>query len=84
MVSLKESGWVEFDIKNAVRAWLNERKPNYGLVIEVENENQDPLDPRNYFRSAPCFKSSSSSGLCSIHSLVAIIYMCIIYKYPYM
>lgn len=59
MLSVKESSWVEFDIKNAAAAWLNDRRPNYGLVIEVENENQDTLDPANYFRSVPCFKSES-------------------------
>lgn len=58
MLTVRESSWVEFDIKNAVTAWLNERKPNYGLVIEVENENQDLLDPRLYFRGTPCFKSA--------------------------
>ncbi|CAL8110426.1 unnamed protein product [Orchesella dallaii] len=61
MLSLRESSWVEFDIKNAVKAWLNDRRPNYGLVVEVENEDQDALDPSKYFRSAPCVKSSSET-----------------------
>lgn len=62
MLSLGESEWVEFDIKKAATAWLNDRKPNYGIVVEVENENEDTLDARKYFRaSAPCTKSSSLS-----------------------
>ncbi|ODM92792.1 Bone morphogenetic protein 2-A [Orchesella cincta] len=63
MISLRESSWVEFDIKNAVKAWLNDRRPNYGLVVEVENEYQDALDPSKYFRNAPCVKLSSEGAV---------------------
>jgi hypothetical protein len=67
MVSVKESKWIEFDIINAAVVWLDRPEKNFGLVVEVENEDNDPLDPSDYFANLACpgtlFKHLKSSSI---------------------
>ncbi|CAG7822120.1 unnamed protein product [Allacma fusca] len=53
MLPIKETGWVEFDIHRAATIWL-ETRANYGLVIQVENEDNDLLDASKFFVGLPC------------------------------
>lgn len=54
MISVKGSKWVEFDIINAAVPWLERNDKNYGIVVEVENEDNDPLNPADYFANLAC------------------------------
>ena len=57
MISVKEARWVEFDIQRAASSWIS-GKPNFGLVVQVENEDNDWIDARKFFAAPPCFNVS--------------------------
>jgi hypothetical protein len=54
ILSVKESKWVEFDIINAAVYWLDKKEKNFGLVVQVVNEDNDLVDPSKYFVNIPC------------------------------
>jgi hypothetical protein len=47
MIGVKESGWLEFDVYNAVQMWQHHK--NLRLVVELENEEKLSLDAKQYF-----------------------------------
>ena len=53
MIAVRDARWVEFDIQRAVVAWIA-GKPNYGLVVQVENEDNDWVDARKFFACLHC------------------------------
>ncbi|XP_021966361.1 uncharacterized protein LOC110861537 isoform X2 [Folsomia candida] len=62
MISVKGSKWVEFDIINAAVPWLERNDKNYGIVVEVENEDNDPLNPADYFANLACPTRNNSNS----------------------
>ena len=52
-LTVKESGWIDFDIQKAVKAWIG-NGANYGIEIEVENEDNDLVDVTKYFSNLDC------------------------------
>ena len=75
MVAIRPRGYVEFDVTNAMKKWLN-GEPNYGLMIWDPTETIPGRDIRFYSREhqeanyrpfmnvlcAPCAGSSGSTG----------------------
>lgn len=50
-VSRKFEGWVEMDIKMAVRQW---EKKNMGLAVEVQDINDNYLRTLDFFHPIDC------------------------------
>ncbi|XP_023708902.1 uncharacterized protein LOC111865238 isoform X3 [Cryptotermes secundus] len=48
-----KGGWIEFNVRPAVRQWRLLGK-NFGLVVEVENEDGDLLKAADYFTAMNC------------------------------
>jgi len=63
MFSVRESKWVEFNIINAAVPWLDQNEENFGLVLQVENEDNDLVDPNKYFVNNPCSTSNNVSDM---------------------
>ena len=45
--------WVEFNVRHAARQWRQLGK-NFGLVVEVENEDGEVLKASDYFNVMNC------------------------------
>jgi hypothetical protein len=52
MVEVKETGWLEFDVINAVQ--LGKNNKNLNLVVELEDQDKIPLDAKQYFDNFIC------------------------------
>lgn len=48
-----KGGWIELNVRQAVRQWRSLGK-NFGLVVEVENEDGDLLKASEYFTAMNC------------------------------
>jgi len=62
-LTVTESGWIDFDIQNAVKAWTADENKNFGLEIEVENDDNELVDVRKYFSNLECPVSSGKPKL---------------------
>ncbi|KAG8222813.1 hypothetical protein J437_LFUL005019 [Ladona fulva] len=61
MVSISgQEEWVEFDVRHAARVW-REPNRNFGLVVEVEDEDGAVLPAERYFAAMNCSKEASTS-----------------------
>ena len=45
--------WIEFNVRHAARQWRQLGK-NFGLVVEVENEDGEVLKASDYFKMMNC------------------------------
>ncbi|KAJ9591150.1 hypothetical protein L9F63_002305, partial [Diploptera punctata] len=52
--------WVEFNVRHAVRQWRQLGK-NFGLVVEVENEDGEVLKASDYFKIMNCSNEASTA-----------------------
>ena len=48
-----ESTWVELDIQKGAKEWIQNDR-NHGLVIQIENEDSDFINPFQYFSPLSC------------------------------
>jgi hypothetical protein len=48
-----KGGWIEFNVRPAARQWRLLGK-NFGLVVEVENEDGELLKASDYFTAMNC------------------------------
>ncbi|RZF45274.1 hypothetical protein LSTR_LSTR013648 [Laodelphax striatellus] len=60
MVSVYGDAWTEWNVRSAVKAWKESNK-NFGLAIEVEDEDGNLLPAHNYFSPMNCSKEASTS-----------------------
>lgn len=52
--------WVEFNVRHAARQWRQLGK-NFGLVVEVENEDGEVLKASDYFKIMNCSNEASTA-----------------------
>ncbi|XP_069702925.1 uncharacterized protein [Periplaneta americana] len=52
--------WIEFNVRHAVRQWRTSGK-NFGLVVEVENEDGELLKAADYFTAMNCSNEASTA-----------------------
>ncbi|XP_021935122.1 uncharacterized protein LOC110837379 isoform X2 [Zootermopsis nevadensis] len=55
-----KGGWIEFNVRHAARQWRLLGK-NFGLVVEVENEDGDLLKASDYFTAMNCSNEASTA-----------------------
>jgi hypothetical protein len=67
MIKVKESGWLEFDVFNAVQ--MGQHHKNLRLVVELENEDKLSLDAKQYFDINFC-PSESSNSKHTLHDII--------------
>ncbi|XP_039275769.1 uncharacterized protein LOC120349490 [Nilaparvata lugens] len=60
MVSVYGDAWTEWNVRQAVKAWKESNK-NFGLAIEVEDEDGNLLPAHKYFSPMNCSKEASTS-----------------------
>jgi hypothetical protein len=48
-----KGGWIEFNVRHAVRQWRLLGK-NFGLVVEVENEDGELMKASDHFTAMNC------------------------------
>lgn len=58
MLAIKDAEWIEFDVHKAAKEWV-EHGTNYGLTIEVQNEDDDLIDASKFFANIECPKPTS-------------------------
>ncbi|XP_014664912.1 PREDICTED: uncharacterized protein LOC106807157 isoform X2 [Priapulus caudatus] len=54
MVPVGESGWVNFNIKSTVRAWVRRPDDNQGLEIHIENSRGEPVPAARFIAPLNC------------------------------
>jgi hypothetical protein len=53
MVEKNYNGWVEADLKGTLKYW-DKARLNYGLAIDVYNQDEQQLDARDFFHLQEC------------------------------
>uniref|UniRef100_A0A1B6C4D2 TGF-beta propeptide domain-containing protein n=1 Tax=Clastoptera arizonana TaxID=38151 RepID=A0A1B6C4D2_9HEMI len=61
MHSIYGDAWTEWNIRGAVKSWRDTGR-NFGLTVEVENEDGDLLPAYKYFTAMNCSKQASISS----------------------
>lgn len=46
--------WLEFDVQAALAEWQKRPRRNYGLVVEIENEEMIKMKADDYIRAMNC------------------------------
>lgn len=57
MVSVYGEEWTEWNVRGAVKAW-RESNRNFGLAVEVEDEDGNLLPAHKYFSAMNCSKEA--------------------------
>lgn len=60
MVERGYTGWIEIDAKGTLMYWNNPRN-NYGLAVDVYDEDNNQLDARDFFYLQSCEAGKSVS-----------------------
>lgn len=53
LITSNSQGWIEIDIKSTLRFWDHQNK-NYGLAIDVYDQDEKHLDAHDYFAMQSC------------------------------
>ena len=53
---------VSFDLTRAVKRWLQHPEDNLGVVVKVEDRQENMIDPRAVFKSLECANSENASS----------------------
>ena len=54
MVPRYQTKWLEFDILSAVQFWQKRPRKNFGLIVEVEDEDRNKIAPSKIFKLMNC------------------------------
>ena len=52
---------VSFDLTRAVKRWLQHPEDNLGVVVKVEDRQENMIDPRAVFKSLECVNGENAS-----------------------
>lgn len=63
MLSYFDEKWTEWNIGNAVKAWRRDPNRNYGISIEVEDEDGNLLPVNKFFRPMNCTGEAQISNI---------------------
>lgn len=53
MVERNYNGWIEIDAKGTLKYW-DKARLNYGMAIDVFDENEDQIDAKEFFTLQSC------------------------------
>ena len=53
-ILLRGGQWLAFDVKAALTEWQKKPRRNYGIVVEVENEEMTKLKADDFVRAMNC------------------------------
>ena len=59
---LKGGQWLEFDVAAALVEWQRRPRRNYGLVVEVEDEERTKLEADQFVRAMDCTEEGEKSA----------------------
>lgn len=54
--------WTEWNIRGAVKTWRRDPNRNYGISIEVEDEDGNLLPAQRFFRPMNCSEDAQMSN----------------------
>jgi len=68
MIPYYSEKWTEWNIRNAVKAWHRNPVRNYGISVEVEDEDGNLLPVSKFFRPMNCSGDEMSNSLFIFHT----------------
>jgi hypothetical protein len=60
MIEKGFSGWIEIDAKGTLKYW-DQQKNNYGVAVDVYDQDENQLDAREFFHLQNCEAGKSVS-----------------------